>query len=103
MRRLLPGATVICNCGRPDCGLLVDPPMPDKTDAAAMWLPNLYGNAVKDSEFQVSAKGSEIAMPVRYATRLEAARDYAARAMQGKDEVLEYLRDTALPKKEKRK
>lgn len=103
MRQQLPGATIICNCGRPNCGLLADPPKPDSVDAAAMWLPNLYGNAVKDCEFQVNSKGSEIAMQPRYATRLEAAQDYVARAMQSKGAVLEYLRDTALPKKEKGK
>jgi len=64
-----------CLCGRPNCGLKLNPPQVDKTDSIYLWLPAGYLNYTLGSDFLMH-QGKKAEHEHEFKTRLEAAQAY---------------------------
>ena len=82
IRTLRKGVVLQCNCNRPNCGLLSNPPEPDEIDAKEgnLWIPAGYTNFIELSEFLAFTKSAESI----YKTRLVAAKEYVSYMVGGK-------------------
>lgn len=87
--KMVKGGMLTCHCGRKSCGLLSDPPKIDEQDADNLFLPNAYGNAIIDCDFQqwrktTNAEQQKASVEAEYKTRLAAASAYVKDMLAGK-------------------